>query len=73
MRSKETRSARVPFSLLIYDNHNQQFVVTANLCQTFGARYFFFNFFLVLAAHLCDNLTQQFVVTATLCRTFGLV
>ena len=38
--SKETRSARVPFSLLIYDNHSQQFLVSANLCQTFdkGAR-----------------------------------
>jgi hypothetical protein len=69
MRSKETRSARVPFSLLIYDNHNQQFVVTANLCQTFGARYFFYLFSLLI----CDNLTQQFVVTAKLCRTFGLV
>ena len=30
-----SRSARVPFSLLVYDNHNQQFIVTANLCQTF--------------------------------------
>mmetsp|Transcript_23051 Transcript_23051/g.46636 ORF Transcript_23051/g.46636 Transcript_23051/m.46636 type:complete len:643 (-) Transcript_23051:54-1982(-) len=33
--SKEARSARVPFSLLVFDNHAQQFVTCANLCQTF--------------------------------------
>jgi hypothetical protein len=38
--SKEARAVRVPFSLLIFDNHSQQFVTSANLCQTFdkGAR-----------------------------------
>eukprot|EP00961_Rhodomonas_salina_P186556 2518818-Rhodomonas_salina.1 len=33
--SKDARSARVPFSLLVFDNHAQQFVTCANLCQTF--------------------------------------
>eukprot|EP00960_Hanusia_phi_P068976 766977-Hanusia_phi.AAC.4 len=33
--SKEARAARVPFSLLVFDNHSQQFQLCANLCQTF--------------------------------------